>query len=91
MPFCNRATPKNRIISSLRNLRKILHESKKGDWSSNNLLNGKKDSVYCCGDIGSQHLISVLTLLQVIEDPKYVRDTVVLKNTRTEMRIRKIY
>ena len=91
MPFCNKPIPKNRVIESLRKLRKILHESKTGDWSANDLLNGIKDAVYCCGDIGAQHLMSVLTLLGIIKDSKFVRDTVVLKNTMTEKRLKKLY
>ena len=91
MPYCNKAIPKNRIIESLRKLRKFLEESKTGDWSATDLLNGIKDAVYCCGDIGAQHLMSVLTLLRIIQDPKYVRDTVVLKNTMTEKRLKKLY
>ena len=91
MPFCNKPIPKNEIINSLRKLRIILHESKTENWSSNELLHGIKNAVYCCGDIGAQHLMSVLTLLQVIGDTKFVRDAVVLKNTRTEKRLKKLY
>ena len=91
MPFCNKAIPKNKVIDSLRNLRNILLESKSSNWSSNDLLQGIKGAVFCCGDIGAQHLMSVLTLLKVIEDTKFVRDTVVLKNTRTEKRVKKLY
>ena len=90
-PYCNRPIPKKRIINSLRGLKRSISLAKSKCWNAKDLLISIKQCVYCCGDIGAQHLLSCLTLLKIVDDPKFVRDTIILKGTQTEKRMRKIY
>jgi len=49
------------------------------------------NNVYGVGFLGAQHLLSILTLLRVLQNPEYVILTKVLKNTTREKKLTTIY
>ena len=49
------------------------------------------ENIHGVGHIGTQHIVSVLTLLCIIQNLSYIRDAIVLKGTKTEKEIYKMY
>jgi len=56
-----------------------------------NYLKELTNNLYGVGNLGAQHLLSILTLLRVLHNPEYVIFTKVLKNTTTERKLTRIY
>ena len=92
-PYANKFLSNSDIQSGLRSLKNmiVMANSSNKKCSISVLNNILIQNIKFVGYIGSQHLISILTLLRVIHNPVYVRETTILQNTTTEKKIKKYY
>ena len=89
-PFCNTPISKGLIFQGLQ---KLLDTIVKLNSSHDFLLQeAMKDitQIHSVGYIGAQHILASLTLLRIIHNTQYVRETILLK-TGTSTKIKKFY
>ena len=90
-PSCNVKLSKKVIFDGLWRLQ---YAVERANSSTKVLIDEIMDDIreiYYVGAIGSQHIIAALTLLRVLKDTAYIRNTKVLKGTGTERKIKSMY
>ena len=93
-PFFNKPVDKSKVLQSLNALLSVVKSIQSTSFTPDFLIDITRDlkkKVIGCGHMGAQHIISVLTLLGVIKDARYVRETTILKKTNTESKIKHFY
>ena len=92
-PHQNKPIPLKNLYKNLQYLRTFVKDanlnSNKCLWE--NYMKELTSNLYGVGNLGTQHLLSILTLLRVLRNPEYVVYTKVLKNTATEKKLTSIY
>ena len=90
-PFCNFPMKKRSIyMSQQRVFDVIVKANNEKSYSLKDAMSSLTTIQYI-GQMGAQHILGVLCLLKIIHDPKFIRNTSLLKNTTTEKRIKKHY
>lgn len=91
-PYANKKITSTDIKTSLQCLKEtIVLANGINAPSIDEVIKKLSSNIKFVGFIGAQHLISVLTLVRIIHNPRFVRDTVILPNTTTEKKIKKFY
>lgn len=90
-PHQNTPIPISKIYGNLRYLKQLVDDANNLNEHFDEYTTMMKNNLYGIGYLGAQHILSVLSLLRILENPEYVQKTVLCQNTETEKSLIKTY
>lgn len=91
-PHQNTPIPISKIYENLKYLKQLVDDANSLSHEYfNEYTTLLKNNLYGIGYLGAQNILSVLSLLRVLENPEYVQQTELCQNTETEKKLIKTY